>query len=103
MLTISGHFWTTYLLHLVNVVCERPLMLNLGPARETMFRFNSCLESKEHSEKDVQSYAAYAQWLLLGIFAQKGFKTNLNFRYQLVKKYNQFELQICIVVLLKYS
>ena len=29
MLTKSGHFWTTYLPCLVNVVCERPLMLCL--------------------------------------------------------------------------
>ena len=28
MLTKSGHFKTTYLPHLVNVVCERPLLVN---------------------------------------------------------------------------
>jgi hypothetical protein len=27
MLTKSGHFWTTYLPRLANVVCERPLVL----------------------------------------------------------------------------
>ena len=38
----------------------------------------------------------FAQWLLLGIFVRKVFDTNLNFRYQRVKKYKNIRaLLLC--------
>ena len=35
------------------------------------------------------TYTTVSQWLLLGIFVQKVFETNFNFRCQLVKKFKK--------------
>ena len=47
--------------------------------------FSKCLEFKCEIFTGLDNSCDFTQWLLLGIFVQKVFATNLNFRYQGVR------------------
>ena len=64
MLTKNGHFWTTYLPRLVNVVCERPLIFSFKVARRCLSFLHNGLQ--ELSILDINCpQGSVACWVLL--------------------------------------